>query len=110
MPDGRGIAGSRHQWRVGRWLFASRQPEWNAQPVGDGVPRVAIVHDYLTQRGGAERVALEMTRAFPGVPLYTTVYNAASTFSEFAEVDVRVVPWLDRVSAVRRDPRLALPV
>jgi glycosyltransferase involved in cell wall biosynthesis len=74
------------------------------------VPRVAIAHDYLTQRGGAERVALEMTRAFPGVPLYTTVYNAASTFEEFADVDVRVVPWLDRVGPVRRDPRLALPV
>ena len=37
--------------------------------------RVAIVHDYLTQRGGAERVALEMTRAFPGATLYTTVFN-----------------------------------
>ena len=27
---------------------------------------VAIVHDYLTQRGGAERVVLAMHRAFPG--------------------------------------------
>ena len=26
---------------------------------------VAIVHDYLTQRGGAERVVLAMHRAFP---------------------------------------------
>ena len=28
-------------------------------------PRVAIAHDYLTQRGGAERVVLAMARAFP---------------------------------------------
>ena len=39
-------------------------------------PRVALVHDYLTQLGGAERVALELTRAFPGAPLYTSVYDA----------------------------------
>ena len=28
-------------------------------------PRVAIAHDYLTQRGGAERVVVSMLRAFP---------------------------------------------
>jgi hypothetical protein len=39
-----------------------------------GRPRVALVHDYLTQLGGAERVALEMTRAFPDAPLYTAIY------------------------------------
>jgi len=27
--------------------------------------RVAIVHDYLTQRGGAERVVLALHRLFP---------------------------------------------
>jgi hypothetical protein len=26
---------------------------------------VALVHDYLTQRGGAQRVVLALTRAFP---------------------------------------------
>jgi glycosyltransferase involved in cell wall biosynthesis len=72
--------------------------------------RVAIVHDYLTQRGGAERVALEMTKAFPEATLYTTVYNPDATFSEFADADVRVVPWLTRVPAARNDPRVALPV
>ncbi len=72
--------------------------------------RVAIVHDYLTQRGGAERVALEMTRAFPDAPVYTTVYNPESTFAGFADADVRVVPWLTRVPAAKSDPRVALPV
>jgi len=33
---------------------------------------VALVHDYLTQRGGAERVVLSLTRAFPDAPLYTS--------------------------------------
>jgi hypothetical protein len=28
-------------------------------------PRIAIAHDYLTQRGGAERVVLSLAKAFP---------------------------------------------
>jgi len=31
--------------------------------------RVALVHDYLTQRSGAERVVLSMLKALPGAPL-----------------------------------------
>lgn len=51
---------------------------------------VAIVHDYLNQCGGAERVALELSRAWPDAPVYTSLYRERSTFSEFARVDMRV--------------------
>lgn len=51
--------------------------------------RVAIVHDYLTQRGGAERVVLALLRAFPGADLYTSVYDPPGTYPEFAAHDVR---------------------
>ena len=54
-----------------------------------GVPRVAIVHDYLTQRGGAERVVLALAAAFPGAPIHTSFYAPAETFPEFAALDVR---------------------
>jgi len=37
-------------------------------------PSIALVHDYLTQRGGAERVVLLLTRAFPDATLYTSLY------------------------------------
>jgi glycosyltransferase involved in cell wall biosynthesis len=50
---------------------------------------IAIVHDYLNQCGGAERVALELARTWPGSPVYTSLYRRASTFGEFAEIDVR---------------------
>ena len=70
---------------------------------------VALVHDYLTQRGGAERVVLSMLRAFPGAPLHTSLYDPAGTFPEFAEADVRTAP-LDRVPLLRRDHRRALPL
>jgi glycosyltransferase involved in cell wall biosynthesis len=70
---------------------------------------VALVHDYLTQRGGAERVALAMARAFPDAPLYTSLYDPAATFPEFAEIDVRPSP-LDHVPGLRRHHRAALPL
>ena len=44
---------------------------------------VAIVHDYLTQRGGAERVVLAMHRVFPAAPIYTSLYEPDLTFPEF---------------------------
>lgn len=71
--------------------------------------RVAIVHDYLTQRGGAERVVLEMTGAFPDAPVFTSLYDPAGTFPEFAGVDVRP-GLLNRVRPLRADHRLALPL
>jgi glycosyltransferase involved in cell wall biosynthesis len=53
---------------------------------------VALAHDYLNQRGGAERVALELARIFPAAPLYTSLYRPESTFPEFGAVDVRTTP------------------
>ena len=35
--------------------------------------RVAVVHDYFTQRGGAEKVAEELMRVLPRADLHTTV-------------------------------------
>jgi glycosyltransferase involved in cell wall biosynthesis len=72
-------------------------------------PRVAIVHDYLTQRGGAERVVLASAAAFPGAPIYTSFYAPAATFPEFAALDVRPMP-MNRVAVLRDNHRLALPL
>ncbi|MFB9312326.1 glycosyltransferase [Nocardioides plantarum] len=71
-------------------------------------PRVAIAHDYLTQRGGAERVVLALARAFPDAPVYTTLYDPDSTYPEFRDIDVRT-SWLNRVAPLRRHHRAALP-
>ena len=79
------------------------------QRVATPSSRVALVHDYLTQRGGAERVVLAMTRAFPGVPVHTSLYDAWATFPEFG--DVAVVPQnLNRWRLLRRYHRAALPL
>ncbi|MEM6997332.1 MAG: glycosyltransferase [Patescibacteria group bacterium] len=38
-------------------------------------PKVAIVHDWLTNLGGAERTVLSILNAFPDADLYTSVYD-----------------------------------
>jgi glycosyltransferase involved in cell wall biosynthesis len=75
---------------------------------GSGHVRIAIAHDYLTQRGGAERVVLAMARAFPEAPIYTTLYDPKQTFPEFADLDVRTSR-LNKVGFLRRHHRAALP-
>src|SRR5688572_8459830 len=72
-------------------------------------PHVALAHDYITQRGGAERVAAIMAEAFPRAPMYTTLYEPRTTFGEFATLDIRTSA-LNWLPLLRRDHRLALPV
>lgn len=69
---------------------------------------VAIAHDYLTQRGGAERVVLALSRAYPQAPIYTTLYDPDATYPEFAEREIITSP-LNRVGPLRTDHRRALP-
>lgn len=71
--------------------------------------RVVIVHDYLTQRGGAERVTLELMRTFPDARLVTSCWNPATTFTEFSDYDVQTL-WINKVRAFRNDPRRAFPL
>ncbi|GAA2557690.1 glycosyltransferase involved in cell wall biosynthesis [Neomicrococcus aestuarii] len=70
--------------------------------------KIAIAHDYLTQRGGAERVVLSMYRAFPEARIYTTLYSPEDTFPDFRGAEIVVSP-LNRVSHFRKDHRTALP-
>ena len=72
-------------------------------------PRVAIAHDYLTQRGGAERVVLALHRAFPDAPIHTTLYDPEGTYPEFRDAHVVVSP-IDRLAPLRRRHRAALPL
>ena len=62
---------------------------------------VVLVHDYLNQRGGAERDVLELAAMFPRAPLYTSLYRPASTFPGFAQLDVRAT-FLNRIPVDRR--------
>ena len=71
-------------------------------------PPVALVHDYLTQRGGAERVVLTLADAYPDAAIHTSLYDPVTPSPGFAGHDVRTLP-LDRVGLLRDHHRLALP-
>lgn len=58
-------------------------------------PKVAIVCDWLTGIGGAERVVLELHRLYPDAPIYTSQYNPKK-IDWFAEADVRTT-WLQKL-------------
>ncbi len=57
--------------------------------------KVAIVCDWLTGIGGAERVVLELHRLYPKAPIYTSQYDP-SGINWFADADVRTT-WLQRL-------------
>jgi glycosyltransferase involved in cell wall biosynthesis len=50
--------------------------------------RVAIVCDWLTNIGGAERVVLELHRLYPDAPIYTSQYDPKA-IDWFEDADVR---------------------
>lgn len=52
-------------------------------------PRVAIVHDWLVNYGGAERVLELLHRIFPEAPIYTLVYHAKHLSPHFDDCDIR---------------------
>jgi glycosyltransferase involved in cell wall biosynthesis len=47
-------------------------------------PRVALVHDFLLDLRGAERVFLALCELFPGADIFTAVYDPAGTEGRFA--------------------------
>ena len=58
-------------------------------------PRIAIVCDWLTGIGGAEKVVLEVHKLYPDAPIYTSQYDP-SKIDWFKNADVRT-GWLQKI-------------
>lgn len=84
-------------------------PPPDSTAAGTKGPTIAIVHDYLTQRGGAERVVLSLLQAFPGAELYTSLYEASHTYPAFQPATIRTSA-LNRWRLLRYKHRLAFPL
>ncbi len=74
----------------------------------DKKPRVAIVCDWLTNMGGAEKVVLAMAKAFPDAPIYTSVFTP-DDMPAFAQLDVRTT-WLQKLPGFLRKRHQLFPV
>lgn len=65
--------------------------------------RIAIVHDFISEFGGAERVLLALSDAFPNAPIYTAFYKKDSpAWKRFKGKDIRpswaqYIPFFDRL-------------
>lgn len=71
--------------------------------------RVAIVHDFLTQFGGAERVLRELAPLYPQAPIYTSLIDRGALRGAFDGADVRTT-WLQRIPGAPQRFRWCLPL
>lgn len=80
-----------------------------AQVQSDGGVRVALVHDYLNQMGGAEKVLLTLTELFPSAPIYTSIYAPNRVDRRFRSMDIRT-SFMQRLPLVKRKHQPFLPL
>jgi polysaccharide biosynthesis transport protein len=70
--------------------------------------KVALVHDYLTQRGGAERVFELLCKCFPNADIFTSLYDAESTI-DLGDRHVHTT-FLQKIPAASKYFRLLAPL
>jgi len=63
--------------------------------------RVALVHDYLNQYGGAERVLEALHELFPDAPVYTSIYDPATMPVHYRDWNIRT-SWMQKLPGWRR--------
>jgi glycosyltransferase involved in cell wall biosynthesis len=71
--------------------------------------RVALVHDFLLDMRGAERVFLAMCELWPEADVFTAVYDEQGTEGRFAHREVRTT-FLQRLHPTDRTFRALLPL
>ncbi len=71
--------------------------------------RVAIVHDYLNQFGGAERVVGSLHKLFPDAPIFTSIVDQDRLWPTLRNADIRP-SWMQNIPAVNKHFKKFLPL
>jgi hypothetical protein len=71
--------------------------------------KLALVHDWLNQVGGAEDVLAELVRLYPEAPLYTSIYWRAKMPAAWQRWNIHTL-WLDRLPGIHRYHQPYLPL
>lgn len=71
--------------------------------------RIAIVHDSISQYGGAEKVLEELHAAFPEAPVFIALWKPECLPKRVHDWDIRL-SWLDKVPGARRFHRAFFPL
>src|SRR5882672_8354400 len=72
-------------------------------------PRVALVHDYLNQWGGAERVLEELHAIWPDAPIYASMYDRERMPAAYRDWPIRTT-FMQGLPGVLRNHQPYLPV
>jgi glycosyltransferase involved in cell wall biosynthesis len=67
--------------------------------------RIALVHDYLNQYGGAERVLEALCEIFPDAPIYTLLYDEVATGHVFKGREIHT-SFLQKIPFARKHHRI----
>jgi glycosyltransferase involved in cell wall biosynthesis len=70
--------------------------------------KVALVHDYLNQMGGAERVVMALHEIFPDAPIYTSIYDPDRVDPAFRQMDIRTT-FMQKLPLVTKHHQPYLP-
>lgn len=71
--------------------------------------QVAIVHDYLNQFGGAERVVCELAELYGDAPIYTSIYHPDLTWPQLKNFSIHT-SWLQHLPLSHKYFKLLLPL
>ena len=71
--------------------------------------KIALVHDWLNQIGGAEDVLEALQRLYPASPVFTSIFARSLMPAHFQNWDIRTL-WLDQLPAIHQRHRAYLPL
>jgi glycosyltransferase involved in cell wall biosynthesis len=71
--------------------------------------KLALIHDWLNQRGGAEDVLEALVGMFPGAPLYTSIYAPELMPAHYRRWPIRT-SFMDRLPGIHRRHQPYLPL
>lgn len=71
--------------------------------------KLALVHDWLNQVGGAEDVLADLVTLYPDSPIYTSIYAPDIMPPVYRTWDIRRL-WLDRLPGIHRHHQPYLPL
>lgn len=71
--------------------------------------KLALVHDWLNQMGGAEDVLQALTALYPDSPIYTSIYAPDLMPASYRAWDIRPL-WIDRMPGIHQHHQPYLPL
>jgi glycosyltransferase involved in cell wall biosynthesis len=71
--------------------------------------KLALVHDWLNQMGGAEDVLETLVKLYPNHPLYTSIYAPDLMPTPYGDWDIHTL-WIDKLPGIHKHHQPYLPL